>query len=473
MLTKRTYPRTQNFLLLLLLIGDSLFAFAGLILGYIVRFETPLRHFGVDPGDITFETYLPLLVLGTLFLVTTFAYLKVYDGRVLLRPHRSSLTITKATCFWFAAFLGVSLALKFEPSVSRIFVAISCLTTLVVVLAWRSLFHAVLQRTQIRDRIAQRVILIGWSKEAEQLLRAINGDNNHPYVITGFVATRPEHQDEANRPGCPLLGRFQDLAGLLQNAHIDIVIVTDFGLNSDQLLTVSDLCERFYVQFKILPSFFRIFVSSLRLQTISGVPVLGVEELKVLSVLNAAAKRVVDIFGALVGLAISAPIMLVLAILIRRESRGPVIYRQIRTGRHGRPFTIYKLRSMRLDAEKSGAQWAVSGDPRRLKIGAFMREWNLDELPQFWNVLIGDMSLVGPRPERPELIQKFEREIPHYNPRHAVRPGVTGWAQVNGLRGNTSLVDRIKYDLYYIENWSFWFDLQIMLQTFTENKNAY
>jgi lipopolysaccharide/colanic/teichoic acid biosynthesis glycosyltransferase len=127
-----------------------------------------------------------------------------------------------------------------------------------------------------------------------------------------------------------------------------------------------------------------------------------------------------------------------------------------------------------MDAENdSGPAWAVEGDPRRLKIGAFMREWNLDELPQFWNVLVGDMSLVGPRPERPELIAQFEKEVPHYNPRHEVRPGITGWAQVNGLRGNTSLVERIRYDLYYIENWSLWFDLQILLLTFTRRQNAY
>jgi lipopolysaccharide/colanic/teichoic acid biosynthesis glycosyltransferase len=165
--------------------------------------------------------------------------------------------------------------------------------------------------------------------------------------------------------------------------------------------------------------------------------------------------------------------MLVLTVLITRESPGSVIYRQVRTGRNGKPFTIYKLRSMRLDAERNGAQWAVANDDRRLKIGAFMREWNLDELPQFWNVLKGDMSLVGPRPERPELIEKFEHEIPHYNPRHTVRPGVTGWAQVNGLRGNTSLVERINYDLYYIENWSVSFDFQIMAKTFIGAKNAY
>jgi len=232
-------------------------------------------------------------------------------------------------------------------------------------------------------------------------------------------------------------------------------------------------CERLYVQFKIIPSFFQIFVSNLRMQTISGVPILGVEALPVTHVANQTAKRAIDILGGLVGFLGSLPIMAIMALIIKKQSPGPIIYSQVRTGLHGRPFTIYKLRSMRLDAEKTGAQWCVQDDPRRLPIGAFMRKWNIDELPQFWNVLKGDMSLVGPRPERPELIKKFEHEIPHYNPRHEVRPGITGWAQVNGLRGNTSLVDRIKYDLYYIENWSIWFDFQIMLLTFVKRDNAY
>ena len=142
-------------------------------------------------------------------------------------------------------------------------------------------------------------------------------------------------------------------------------------------------------------------------------------------------------------------------------------------GRNGRSFEIIKIRSMRLDAENGKAQWAKKDDPRRLKVGAFMREWNIDEIPQFWNVLKGDMSLVGPRPERPELIMEFKEEIPHYNARHASKPGITGWAQVNGLRGNTSLIERIRYDIYYLENWSLWFDLQIMVQTFFRKDNAY
>jgi exopolysaccharide biosynthesis polyprenyl glycosylphosphotransferase len=472
MLTKRTYPRTQNYLLLCLITGDTVFAFAGLALGYYLRFNTPLRRVGVEGPDITFDTYDSLLALGTMFLVGTYAYLNVYDGRLLLRPHRSAITIVKATMFWFAAFLGTSLALKFEPAVSRLFVAISCLTTITTVTLWRALFHAILQRSNLRGRIVQRVALIGWSREAEQVVQAIRTDPNNPYDVVGYVTTAAIDEPES-RVGCQRLCSLNDIEKLLIEKHIDIAIVADFDLSTDKLLHISDLCERHYVQFKIMPSFFRIFVSNLRLQTISGVPVLGVEELPITSLLNALMKRTIDVIGAIVGLIVSTPIMVVLMLLIKRESPGPVIYRQIRTGRHGRPFTIYKLRSMRLDAERAGAQWAISGDPRRLRIGALMREWNLDELPQFWNVFMGDMSLVGPRPERPELIQNFEREIPHYNPRHAVRPGLTGWAQVNGLRGNTSLVDRIRYDLYYIENWSLWFDLQIIIRTFTGNKNAY
>ncbi len=468
---RRSFVRTENLLLLAQIAGDCLATFAGLALGYWVRFETPLRGVGVEADSVSFAVYQPLLLIGMAFFVGSYAYLKVYDGRLLLRPYQALLLLARGTLFWFVAFLGSSLALKFDPSVSRLFVAISCLTTFAVVGLWRYAFFRWLRASTFRDRIVQRVALIGWSEDAGRLIDAVRGDPNHPYEIVGVVPTHRE--SPAKRRDCRELGALQNLEDIFRRDEIDIAIVADFDLETSELLRISALCERLYVQFKVLPSFFRIFVSSLKFQTISGVPVLGVEELRIMSVMNSLVKRVVDIVGALVGLAISAPIIACLGFLVSRESPGPVIFKQVRVGRHGRHFTILKLRSMRLDAERSGAQWAVEADPRRLRIGAFMREWNLDELPQFWNVLVGDMSLVGPRPERPELIERFEREIPHYNPRHEVRPGLTGWAQVNGLRGNTSLVERVKYDLYYIENWSPWFDMQIMVLTFVRRKNAY
>src|SRR5690606_19419940 len=171
---------------------------------------------------------------------------------------------------------------------------------------------------------------------------------------------------------------------------------------------------------------------------------------------------------------LSAPLNAYCCYSIKSEDPGPIFYRQQRMGRDGRPFWIYKLRSMRLDSESAGKPgWTTANDPRRLKVGAFMRKWNIDEVPQFWNVIKGDMSLVGPRPERPELISDFKEDIPHYNARHSIKPGMTGWAQVNGFRGDTDLRERIRCDLYYIENWGLLLDLQIMLQTFWSRKNAY
>jgi lipopolysaccharide/colanic/teichoic acid biosynthesis glycosyltransferase len=181
----------------------------------------------------------------------------------------------------------------------------------------------------------------------------------------------------------------------------------------------------------------------------------------------------VDIIGGIVGLLLSIPIIIVFGILVYHESPGPIFYTQNRSGRGGRVFKIYKLRSMRLNADAKGAQWAVQNDPRRLKIGEFMRKMNIDEVPQFWNVLKGDMSLVGPRPEMTELIANWKEEIIHYNARHFAKPGMTGYAQVNGMRGNCDLRERVRYDLFYLENWSLWLDFQILLKTFFVRTNAY
>lgn len=471
---KKTYPRTQRLLLVLQLLGDGVVAFCGLSIAFWLRFFTPLRSIGTtELGALKYSAYLPLICIGTLFLIGSFSYLSLYDARLLLRPHRSLSIVLRAIIFWMLAFLGASLALKFEPTISRLFVAISCLTTYLVMIVWRLLFFVWLSRSRIRSHIVQRVLLIGWTNEAEKLSAAIRNDRNHPYEVAGYLSTKSGHG--SNYPNaCQCLGSLEEIEDVIVGSSIDIVLVADFDLPTDRLQHISSLCERLYVQFKIAPTFFRIFVSNLHLQTISGMPVLGIEELPVSSLVNSLLKRALDIFGSLVGLFLSIPIMIIFAILIKRNGPGPIFYKQVRTGRHGHPFCIYKLRSMKVNAEQAGgAQWAVKDDPRRTKIGTFMREFNIDELPQFWNVLKGDMSLVGPRPERPELIVQFEKEIPHYNPRHETRPGITGWAQVNGLRGNTSLVERIRYDLYYLENWSIWFDIQIMLLTFIRRKNAY
>jgi lipopolysaccharide/colanic/teichoic acid biosynthesis glycosyltransferase len=209
---------------------------------------------------------------------------------------------------------------------------------------------------------------------------------------------------------------------------------------------------------------------------VGRLPVLGVEELAINKLFNRGLKRLVDLIGASVGLIFSLPVIAALAVWIKSESpQGPVFFRQTRVGSGHRTFMLWKLRSMVPNAAATDGQQQSTArdDPRLLRIGAFMRRWNLDELPQFWNVLCGDMSLVGPRPERPHHVDRLSLEIPHYLPRHLVKPGMSGWAQVNGLRGDSSIGQRIQHDIYYIENWSLWLDVQILMLTFVRWKNAY
>ncbi|MEO0416320.1 MAG: sugar transferase, partial [Verrucomicrobiota bacterium] len=239
------------------------------------------------------------------------------------------------------------------------------------------------------------------------------------------------------------------------------------------LLSLSRICEKEMVDFKLVPTCFRVLVSGLHLESIGGIPVMGISKLPLHSALNQYIKRAFDIIGALAGLALTAPIIAVFGLIIYRESPGPIFYRQRRLGANGTLFDMVKLRSMKLNAESDGkVGWTVKDDPRRLKIGELMRKWNIDEVPQFWNVLMGHMSLVGPRPERPELIERFKEEIPHYQARHNIKPGITGWAQVNGLRGDTDLSERVRFDLHYIENWNIIFDIQIMFLTFFKREGA-
>lgn len=248
--------------------------------------------------------------------------------------------------------------------------------------------------------------------------------------------------------------------------------IKDDAIKSGSLMEIASICEKEMVEFKLVPTCFQVLLSGLHLESVGGIPILGISRLPLHNTLNQFLKRAVDLLGGLVGCLLSAPVIALFGFLIYRENPGPIFYKQRRLGANGKTFDMVKLRSMKLDAEKTGVGWTVKDDPRCLRVGAFMRKWNIDEIPQFWNVLKGDMSLVGPRPERPELIENFKEEIPHYNARHNIKPGITGWAQVNGLRGDTDLSERVGFDLHYIENWNVMFDFQIMFLTFIKREGA-
>jgi exopolysaccharide biosynthesis polyprenyl glycosylphosphotransferase len=454
---------------LLLLAGDTLCVFAGLLIGYGLRYHTALGSVFIEVTGARLRDYLPLLFLGTAFLVGAFAHLNLYDERLLLRRYQALNIILKGTAFWLFAYLGVSLVLKFSPPISRLFVVFACAGVLVLLYAWRSLFYALLVSSKLRNRIQQRVALLGWTTEAQALVVDIQQTAAHPFRLVGMIELPAREQ---SRPpfssALPRLGGLAELPALLERHEIDVLIAVRLDLPRADLARLVELCERSYVELKIIPSVFQIFVSGLRLQTFGRVPVLGIEDLAINKLFNRALKRGTDLIGSVLGLALSAPVVALFAVLIKRESpAGPIFFRQSRVGAGHRAFTLYKLRSMAPDASgRDDDQVSTqAGDPRLLRIGGFMRRWNLDELPQFWNVLRGEMSLIGPRPERPHHVDQLAGAIPHYLPRHLVRPGMTGWAQVNGLRGGSSFERRIQHDIYYIENWSPWLDLQILLLT--------
>jgi len=464
-------PLRQTAIPLALLSGDIVTTFAGVAAAWWLRYESRLGHIGIDVPDATFSRYLPLQLLGVGLLIAAFAQFGLYDSRLLLRRYQSLNAILKGVGFWLAAYLGISLVLKFDPPISRLFVVMAFFCVVALLYAWRSLAYAVVTRTTLVDRLRRRALLVGWNDQARDLAQEIRRDPAHPYSVVGVVPLDATRSPFSERPSTELreVGALAQLEEILGHERVDVVILTRLDLPRATMRQIVETCEHAYVEWKAVPGAFDIFLSGLRLQTIGRVPILGIEELAINRLFNRVIKRAIDILGAVVGLIVSAPIIALLAVAIKRESAsGPVLFRQNRIGASHRPFVLWKLRSMAPDAPRQddARQSTARDDPRLLRIGAFMRRWNLDELPQFWNVLRGDMSLVGPRPERPHHVDQLADQIPHYLPRHIVKPGMTGWAQVNGLRGDTDLIARIQHDIYYIENWSLWLDVQIVLLTF-------
>ncbi|HTI71768.1 MAG TPA: exopolysaccharide biosynthesis polyprenyl glycosylphosphotransferase [Candidatus Limnocylindria bacterium] len=472
-------PLAQDIALGVSLLGDAVAAVLGLLLGYWIRFHSPVSHLGfaiaVRQEEVALEKYAGLIAIGAVFLIASFMYLRLYSVTHLLRFRRVSSIIVRGATFWLVAYLSINLALKFNPPISRIYVFISFFSCLICLLGWRWLFHRILGSSVFFATLQQSVLLVGWNEETGKLLNAILSDASHPYRVVGWVAL-DERGGEALPPkSLPRMGGPEVLESLIQQRVADMVVLADMNAKYEEVVQLSNWCERALVQFKVVPTYFQILVSGLQLETISGVPIMGVADLPLNRITNRTVKRLIDIFGACVGLFFGAPIMAVCAVLIYSESPGPIFFSQERVGRLGRRFKMVKLRSMLIGADKHDHlnQSTLRQDPRVLRIGGFMRKWNIDEVPQFWNVLMGDMSLVGPRPERTFHSEKLSNEIPHYNARYSCKPGITGWAQVNGLRGDTSLVERIRYDLYYLENWNLWLDIQIMFQTFVKRDNAY
>lgn len=320
----------------------------------------------------------------------------------------------------------------------------------------------------------ENLLMVGEGRIARDITNKIRKSPDLGYHIVGIVSSG---EPRGRMLGYPFIGRYDDIPRLIDELQVEQVIVALSDARRAELVELITLCQRGQVDIKVYPDIFAYMAGDLNVDDLGGTPLLTVRDIA-LRGWKLSLKRALDVFGAGLGLIMLSPFMMLTAMLIRIESKGAIFYSQVRMGLDGRPFPMIKFRSMRFDAESSGRTWTVENDPRVTRIGGFMRRTNWDEIPQLINVLLGHMSLVGPRPERPMYVQQFRGQIPRYMERHREKAGMTGWAQVNGLRGDTSIAERTTYDLWYVENWSLWLDIKIItrtiLQTITgSSPNAY
>ena len=385
-----------------------------------------------------------------------------------MRVRTNIVSIGQAVFYWGIGFLSISLMLKVDPAISRIFVMLSMIMIASMIIVWRWLYAVWLMNSVYADQFKKRVITIGWNDTARKLYEKVYNDHRHPMNIVAVVTTAKGTFEQNPPREIAVEGTFQQLSDILATRRFDAVLLADFNINSSQVLKLQQLCMRELTEFMAIPSFYQVLLSRLEIDSVGGIPVMTGHNLPLNNPVNLMLKRGLDLFGGLVGVCLSAPIVLLFALQVYRESPGPVFFAQERVGRNGKAFKMYKIRSMKLDADKQDHlnQSTLREDPRILRIGGLMRKLNIDELPQFWNVVKGDMSLVGPRPERSYHVSKLKYDIANYNLRHAVKPGLTGWAAVNGWRGDTDLKTRIAFDIEYMEKWSIWFDIYIIFEDF-------
>lgn len=462
------------FFSLLAVLADAIAVYAGFMIAVWVRFDSgwiPLFH---DRPPLNLYTFYGVcgLVATVLFLVL-FKFMGLF-----IRPQIGVFSdkiprLARGIGLGILFSTAIAFAIRTEPPLSRVTVALALVTIFLFLLIERYiLFRMEIHHARHSDS-RNKLVIIGTDEIALRLARTIRREPRLRTAVIGFLSTddQPAHPDI--KPA-HILGTMDDLDRLVLSQQVDQVILAHSRLGHQRIVDLVLWCEKNMVTFNMVPDLFRILLSTMDMQMVDDIPLLCVSRWPLDYFWNRMLKRLEDIAGSALGLVITAPVMAIAALSIKRTSPGPVFYRQIRCGEKGKLFTLYKLRTMRVDAEvETGPVWTVENDPRRTPVGALLRKLNIDELPQLWNVFRGEMSLVGPRPERPAFVEQFKEDISRYMWRHVSKPGITGWAQVNGLRGNTSIEERIRYDLYYLENWSLSFDFKIIIKTCVANKNAY
>lgn len=451
---------------------DTIVLVISYFLAWMIRFVGPMAATAVRTRS--FQQYMMMLIL------IIPVYLLLYQAFTLYTPMRMQgrrlvlANIIKANSLGLLILMFTFYMVN-EGDYSRSTYIMFYVINIILQWCTRMLIFTLLRDMREKGLNQKQMICVGYSRAAEEYIDRVLANPQWGYVIRGILDDNVPAGTEYR--GIKVLGRIANLNIILPENRLDEIAIT-LGLSEYyRLEEIVALCEKSGVHTKFIPDYNKIIPTKPYTEDILGLPVINIRYVPLNNTFNALIKRAMDIVGSIVGIIVTSPLMILMCLIIKLTSPGPLIYKQERVGLHNQTFWMYKFRSMEVqpEAEEKKA-WTVKNDPRVTPIGKFMRHTSIDELPQLFNILKGNMSLVGPRPERPFFVEKFREEIPRYMVKHQVRPGLTGWAQVNGYRGDTSIRKRIECDLYYIENWSIGLDIKIIFLTFFKgfiNKNAY
>lgn len=453
---------------------DAIITVLSYALSYVLKFYV------LDPGEtgvgvLPVKDYFVVLFFLVPAYILLYYFCNVYGPKRTGKRRREIGAIIQANTIGIAIYIVVLYLFVQEIHYSRSMMAIFYVLNIVITTFSRIILRKVLRSIRKKGYNLKHVLVVGYSRAAESYVDRLQWNPQWGYSVTGILDDSVPIGTLYK--GVKVLGEINILTSMLQNNQLDEIAIALSLRDYDKLEQIVYICEKSGVHTKFIPDYNSLIPSKPYTEDLMGLPVINIRYVPLSNTGNMVIKRMVDIVGSLFGIVLLSPFLLLIALLVKLTSRGPIIFKQERVGMQGKTFYMYKFRSMVQQTEADEKKgWTVKNDARVTKVGKFIRKTSLDELPQLFNILKGDMSLVGPRPERPQFVEKFKEEIPRYMIKHQVRPGLTGWAQINGYRGDTSIKKRIEFDLYYIENWTLGFDIKIILLTFITgfvNKNAY
>ena len=461
----------QRILNVTLVLLDVLIIAVSLVCSFWLRFDTTIFSQG---GHLSYQTYALFFVFAVVPV-----YLLLYFAFGLYKPRRTyknifseATQIIKVNIVAFVTLVTILFIIN-QPDFSRIMLFLLAVIETFFGIIERFTIRSILTNLRVNNRNLKHILIVGDNDLAFTFARRIRENPYLGFVVSGFLGRSSHIGMEVE--GSRIIGAFKDIDYILSHNRYDRVVLAIPLMYYYRINELVESCERVGIKAEIIPDYIRYFPAQPSIDMIEDIPIINIRYVPLDDNFNKFLKYTSDYVISIIAIIITSPIMILTAIAIKLTSPGPIIFKQERIGHNGKPFMMYKFRSMKVqDPSEEKSEWTTKDDPRKTRVGDFIRKTSIDELPQFFNVLKGDMSVVGPRPERPYFVDQFKKDIPKYMVKHQVRPGLTGWAQIHGCRGDTSIKKRIQYDIEYVENWHMGLDLAIMIKTAVKkNPNAY